>query len=75
VNYRYLEKALHQSGPWKNAEVHVDRVWLREALYQRITNIDWQEARKDVRRFVPVTEQFSIDLWNAEVFIQQLEKL
>jgi len=34
VNYRYFEKALHQSGPWKSAEVHVDRVWLREALYQ-----------------------------------------
>jgi predicted nucleotidyltransferase component of viral defense system len=75
VNYRYLEEALHQSGPWKGTEVHVDRAWLRGALYQRISNIDWQEAGKDVRRFVPVAEQFSIDLWNTEVFIQQLEKL
>ncbi len=75
VNYRYLEKALDQSGPWKNTKVHVDRAWLYEALYQKITSIDWVAAGKDVRRFIPVNEQFSLDHWNAEVFIQQLNKL
>ncbi len=75
VNYRYLEEALHQSGPWKDTTVHVDRTWLYDALYQRITSIDWLEAGKDVRRFIPVGEQGSIDFWNAEVFIQQLDKL
>ncbi len=75
VNYRYLEKAIDQSGPWKNTKVHVDRAWLYEALYQKITSIDWVAAGKDVRRFIPVNEQFSLDLWNAEVFIQQLYKL
>ncbi|HKM08540.1 MAG TPA: hypothetical protein VJ869_16400 [Sphaerochaeta sp.] len=54
---------------------HVDRTWLHDALYQRITSIDWIEARKDVRRFIPVGEQSSIDLWNADVFIHQLDKL
>ena len=75
VNYHYLEKALNQSGPWKNKTVHIDRTWLHDALYQKITSIDWIEARKDVRRFIPVGEQGSIDFWNAEVFIQQLDKL
>ena len=75
VNYSYLEKALDQSGPWKNTKVHVDPTWLHEALYQKITNIDWIEAQKDVRHFITVGEQGSIDLWNAEVFIQQLNKL
>jgi hypothetical protein len=75
VNYNYLEEALNQSGPWKNTKVKVDPTWLHDALYQRVTSIDWLEAVKDVRRFIPVGEQFSIHLWNADVFIQQLDKL
>jgi hypothetical protein len=75
VNYTYLEKALQQSGPWKNKEFHINRKWLLSALFERIQSVDWQEAKKDVRRFIPVKEQFSIELWNSEVFSQQLEKI
>jgi predicted nucleotidyltransferase component of viral defense system len=75
VNYQYLEEALNQSGPLKNEKIQIDQTWLKEALYQKIKSIDWQEAKKDVRRFIPITEQFSINLWNSEVFIQQLNKL
>ncbi|HCS37096.1 MAG TPA: hypothetical protein DIW48_10545 [Sphaerochaeta sp.] len=75
VNYRYLEEALHQSGPWKDTSVHVDRTWLHDTLYRRISSIDWEEAGMDVRRFIPVGEQFSVDLWNTDVFVQQLDKL
>ncbi len=75
VNYQYLEEALNQSGPLKNEKIQIDRTWLKEALYQKIKSIDWQEAKKDVRRFIPIAEQFSINLWNSDVFIQQLNKL
>jgi len=75
VNYQYLEEALSQSGPLKGLSLHIDKIWLLEALRQKIESIDWVEARKDVRRFIPVSEQFSIDLWNSEVFLQQLSKL
>lgn len=75
VNYQYLEEALSQSGPLKGLSLHIDKIWLLEALRQKIESIDWVEARKDVRRFIPVSEQFSIDLWNSEVFLQQLNKL
>ena len=75
VNYQYLEEALNQSGPLKNEKIKIDRTWLKEALYQKIKSIDWQEAKKDVRRFIPIAEQFSINLWNSDVFIQQLNKL
>lgn len=75
VNYQYLEEALSQSGPLKGLSLHIDKIWLLEALHQKIESIDWVEARKDVRRFIPVSEQFSIDLWNSEVFLQQLSKL
>ncbi len=75
VNYQYLEEALHQSGPWKDTQGTVDRSCLHDALNKRIKSIDWAEAGKDVRRFIPVNKQHSIDFWNAEVFIQQLDKL
>jgi predicted nucleotidyltransferase component of viral defense system len=75
VNYRYLVKALDQSGPWKNTHPHINRDWLYNALHEKINTIDWNEARKDVRRFISVKEQFSIDLWNTDVLIQQLDKL
>jgi hypothetical protein len=75
VNYQYLEKALQQSGPWKNTDIHVDQNWLYSKLYERITSIDWKEAAMDVKRFIPVREQASLEYWNTQVFLQQLDKL
>lgn len=75
INYHYLEEAVNQSGPHKNEKVQVDRTWLYDTLYKKINSIDWIEARNDVRRFIPIAEQPSIQLWNAEVFLQQLNKL
>lgn len=75
VNYQYLEKALQQSGPWENTDIHVDQNWLYNKLLERITTIDWKKAAMDVRRFVPVREQASLDYWNTQVFLLQLEKM
>lgn len=75
VNYQYLAKALQQSGPWKNTDIHVDQNWLYSKLYERITSIDWKEAAMDVKRFIPVREQASLEYWNTQVFLQQLGKL
>jgi len=75
VNYQYLQKALQQSGPWKNTDIHVDQNWLYSKLYERITSIDWKEAAMDVKRFIPIREQASLEYWNTQVFLQQLDKL
>lgn len=75
VNYQYLEKALQQSGPWQNTDIHVDRNWLHSKLYERITTIDWKEAAMDVKRFIPVSEHFALGHWSTQVFLQQLDKL
>ncbi|WP_320128602.1 hypothetical protein [uncultured Sphaerochaeta sp.] len=70
-----VERLQDESGPWENTKTHVDRTWLHDALYKRIASIDWLETSNDVRRFIPVGEQFSIKLWSAEVFLQQLDTL
>lgn len=75
VNYHYLGRALHQSGPWKGMDIHIDQDWLRDSLSQKINQIDWQEAANDVRRFVPILEQPSLDYWSEKVFLQQVDRL
>ena len=44
-------------------------------LRRKITSLDWKNAADDVRRFVRVNEQPSIDLWGEDLFLHQLEKL
>jgi hypothetical protein len=56
-------------------DILIDQDWLRDALSQKINQIDWQEATNDVRRFIPVFEQPSLDLWSKKVFLQQLNTL
>lgn len=75
INYNYLQEALYQTGPWKSTKIQIDHSWLYNALYNKISNIDWLEAAKDVRRFIPPLEQVSINLWSKEVFLKQLDKL
>jgi len=37
--------------------------------------MNWKQATEDVRRFVRVEEQPSLDLWSKELFWGQLDKL
>ena len=55
--------------------IHIDQEWLRDSLSQKINQIDWQEAANDVRRFVPILEQPSLDYWSEKVFLQQMDRL
>ena len=75
INYRLLSSALSQVGPFKNIEHPVDYDWCIQALKDKIESIDWHSAAEDVRRFVLVREQKSLDLWNGALFAGQLEKI
>jgi hypothetical protein len=44
-------------------------------LEKAIKSIDWKTTAEDVRRFVRVAEQPSLNLWSKELFLAQLEKL
>lgn len=75
INYGFLSSALRQQGPWQNKDIHVGPGWCLEHLEKRINSIDWAVAREDVRRFVRVNEQPSIELWSRELFLSQLKKV
>lgn len=75
LNYEFLSSALNQQGPWKEQNIQVDLNWCRSELGNKIRDMDWKATVLDVRRFVRVAEQSSLDLWNKELFLAQLEKL
>ncbi len=75
INYRLLSSALSQAGPWKDSIQSVDYDWCVRSLKDKIESIDWHSSAEDVRRFIRVREQKSLDLWNRDLFIGQLDKI
>jgi predicted nucleotidyltransferase component of viral defense system len=75
INYQFLSAALNQQGPWQGQNVQVDLNWCRSGLEKAIKSMDWKATALDVRRFVRVAEQPSLDLWSKDLFLAQLEKL
>lgn len=75
INYCFLASALKQIGPWKDQDTEVDYDWVMTQLEKQIISMDWQSTAEDVRGFVRVQEQPSLDLWSKELFLGQLKKL
>jgi predicted nucleotidyltransferase component of viral defense system len=75
INYRFLASALKQQGPWKGRDIDVNLDWCMAELEKTIKSIDWKTTADDVRRFVRVAEQPSLNLWSKELFLSRLEKL
>jgi hypothetical protein len=75
-NLAHLEAALKQSGPWsEDAGRAVNLQWVEAELSRSIGSIDWDEAKKDVRRFLRPEELKSLELWRARFFLAKLERL
>ncbi|NMA39918.1 MAG: nucleotidyl transferase AbiEii/AbiGii toxin family protein [Lentisphaerae bacterium] len=75
INYDFLTSAINQLGPWQGQSIAVDKAWLLNELKRKIVSMNWKQAAEDVRHFVRVTEQPSLDLWSKELFLGQLDKL
>lgn len=75
INYRFLASALKQQGPWKGQDIDINLEWCITELEKAIKSLDWKTTAEDVRRFVRVAEQPSVDLWSKELFLAQLERL
>lgn len=70
-----LSNALNQQGPWARQECEVSMDWFIARLSERIQMIDWNAARRDVQRFLPLRAQDGLLLWNTHFFLQQAEQL
>jgi predicted nucleotidyltransferase component of viral defense system len=70
-----LSRTIDQQGPWAGQGIEVDPGWVETTLRKRIAEIDWQAARRDVERFLPLREQESLNLWDREFFLHHLALL
>ncbi len=75
VNLVMLQNALFQAGPWKNKKIKVNLNWLKKELEEKIIQIDWNEAQKDIRRFLKADQKEAIALWNSEFFLKKTKSL
>jgi predicted nucleotidyltransferase component of viral defense system len=74
-NLPHLQAALFQHGPWQGVQLDVDMNWLRQALAEKISQIDWVEAIQDVERFLNIAEKQSLKLWNERFFTSKVQSL
>lgn len=75
-NLILLQNALIQKGPWaNNPSLEIDITWLKEALSNAVTRIDWANAANDVRRFLRPADLKSVDLWAERFFLDKIDKM
>jgi predicted nucleotidyltransferase component of viral defense system len=75
VNHEFLSAALDQQGPWKGRRPETDDAWCVEQLRATIKDVDWGQARRDVQRFVRLSELPSLELWTREFFEERASRL
>lgn len=71
-NYRHLQAALQQYGSWENQDLSIDRKWVQQRLLEKIDTIDWNDAARDVERFLDSTERCSLSLWSEKFFAHKI---
>lgn len=79
VNYHYLRSGLaqHQKNKAFSLELpaDLDRQWLIQTLTYRINQIDWTQAKMDVRRFLKPDRQHAIEEWSRDLFLALIPTL
>ena len=75
INFLLLSNALKQAGPWKNQNISVTSKWFIQELKTKINCIDWENAKKDVARFLKPKELSTLDLWSKDFFLSRADKL
>lgn len=75
INYKLLQNALYQTGPWQNENLKITKQWITTQLKEKIETIDWKYAKDDVIRFLKPREAESLQLWSGSFFINYVEKL
>lgn len=72
VNLGHLRERLIQSG-YISADQHCSLDDVKQSLYDRFLQIDYQQARQDVEPFI--RDHASLDIWSYEFFKQITEGL
>lgn len=75
VNYSFLTHGLHQTGPWKGQAIDIDKKWLLGAMREKISVLNWVEAKMDISRFLKPSDLLLVEHWTKELFLDSLEKM
>jgi hypothetical protein len=67
-----IQNSLNQQGPWAAQKLRIGPDWLEKSLKKKITETNWEIARQDVQRFLPLREQEALRLWEQEFFLHHL---
>ena len=62
-------------GPWKGIEIELNEKFIKDELQKKIINIDWNETKVDVRKFLRPERAEALELWSVEFFEKKLLKL
>lgn len=74
-NLVLFENAIEQKGPWENQHLKITPQWYISQLKDKIEKIDWNQAKKDVERFLNEQDRQQLTLWSKELFLDRLKKL
>lgn len=75
IDLNFLENALLQQSKWAGNTIHVSPEWYCQEMGARIDEMDWKAAREDVKRFVPSSELYRLELWDRDFFHHHLARL
>ena len=74
-NLLFFANAIKQTGPWAQQDLDISKTWLLGELEQKISRINWPQARLEVERFVNQPHDESLKLWSEDFFKQKLKVL
>lgn len=74
-NLELFSNAISQIGPWKDKQIDCDAQWIADRLTEKIKNIDWDTARRDVARFITPADQSGLRLWGEALFLNTVQRL
>lgn len=75
INFSLLNNAVKQAGPFVGKRNIVTREWFFRQLKIKIKLINWNDAKKDVARFLRVRELPGLDVWSQEFFLSLVKKM
>jgi hypothetical protein len=75
INFSLLNNAINQKGPWEDQNILVTPEWFTQKLREKIISINWDEARKDIARFLSPREADALAVWSKEFFLSRVDKL
>lgn len=75
INFSLLEKAIEQAGPWKEQGILVTPNWFLKTLKTKIIQVNWDETKEDIARFLRPKELSALDVWSKDFFLSRVEKL